>query len=398
MNVATFLRTWTTRMQVNMITILVRGWFRYDHSYGIVTTNLIRELRALNVEVVTQEMAIPCDTWIKTHPPDPNPLRPRHLPKIDLVYTQTYPHDVTIIKPGIPHLVFVTAEFGVLSSHAFRGDTLQPDITYTCPSHESILAVQKCIKGAPTLLVPHGVDQTVYWPMRTQTRELRILVIGAMTQNKGVQNMIPCISELVKRYPSAQFWFKCSDFLYTASANLLKLIDGTAFHINTDHLDEAAMRRLYNSCSIHVHLYLGEGFAMTPLEALACGTKIVVPALGSSTIYHQRVPSEANAVFETPCRAIPLENGGSYNEFKSDDIIATLVQAIESPPLNFELLRPTLDAFTWHQAAHRILNFLSSHRSSIVDYNETSRHFHQRQKTSCRHRRQVGQSSYQSTT
>jgi glycosyltransferase involved in cell wall biosynthesis len=90
---------------------------------------------------------------------------------------------------------------------------------------------------------------------------------------------------------------------YAASGALprLTLID--------DELDERELAALYRSCDVLVHPYRGEGFAMGVLEAMACGTPVIVTAGGPTDEF---CPPDAGWRIASVRAEFPEERVGAY--------------------------------------------------------------------------------------
>jgi glycosyltransferase involved in cell wall biosynthesis len=79
-------------------------------------------------------------------------------------------------------------------------------------------------------------------------------------------------------------------------------------------------------CDICVSPYLCEGFNLTPLEALATGTCVVVPRTGSTKEYIEDIYSNGGSeyIYYVESKEVDVENG-KVNEINIDDLINTVL-------------------------------------------------------------------------
>ena len=125
--------------------------------------------------------------------------------------------------------------------------------------------------------------------------------IGAMTQNKGVEILIVAYGILKKKNKNLKLILKDQSNLYEIKTDYLfekvkkseinekyKIINDDMMKdikIISDNLSLNEIRDLYSITDCYVSPYLAEGFNLTPLEAAACGTQIVITKGGSTDDY-----------------------------------------------------------------------------------------------------------------
>ena len=122
-----------------------------------------------------------------------------------------------------------------------------------------------------------------------------------MTQNKGVEDLIAAYGILKKKNKNLKLILKDQSNLYDRSANNpIKNMYDSKFNqkykifndqmykdmiIISENLNFKEIRNIYSITDCYVSPYKAEGFNLTPLEAAACGTQIVVTDGGSTDDY-----------------------------------------------------------------------------------------------------------------
>jgi glycosyltransferase involved in cell wall biosynthesis len=148
-------------------------------------------------------------------------------------------------------------------------------------------------------IIPHGVDCTIFRPSSTEERQswrranrispdcLTFLHVGAMTGNKGVQDLLRAFAIIAQLLPDAHLVLKGNDALYDSRRRLERLLDTflddasrqrvvTRLTYVGGRLTNQEMRELYGAADVYVSPYSAEGFNMPVLEAVACGLPVVV--------------------------------------------------------------------------------------------------------------------------
>jgi len=126
--------------------------------------------------------------------------------------------------------------------------------------------------------------------------------IGAMTQNKGIELLIAAYGILKKKFKNLKLLLKDQSNLYNLKPNELidkvtkseinnkyKIINDESLNdinIISKNLNFREIKEIYQITDCYVSPYLAEGFNLTPLEAAACGTQIIVTKGGSTDDYY----------------------------------------------------------------------------------------------------------------
>lgn len=159
-------------------------------------------------------------------------------------------------------------------------------------------------------VVPHGVDTSKLYPDADGRKRLRaklglsatdfvFLHVGAMTMNKNVLHILKSFYDVALQNECARLVLKANSTMYACNQQLSSyigyLIDnghidkkkwdeevGKRMHVIDGNLDFESMRWLFSACDCYLAPYMGEGFNLPVLEAMACGLPLIVTRGGST--------------------------------------------------------------------------------------------------------------------
>jgi len=320
-----------------MLRVLVEGWLHYPHSYSLVN---IRQLLALqrkeHIVLYVKELPPYRDEW---HPVDVNMILNdderqalKSIPlwngeEVDVVYRIAYPYDVSLpLRDAssncgegeniLPLVLFYTSEFGLLKDEHIVNGSVRTFVD-RCFSHR-IFPVTPSKWSAESLrrhkfdplVVPHGVDLDKFHPLDDGSRErfrkeydipesaFVFLNVGAMTGNKNVRLILKSFYRTCMLRNDVYLVLKGIGDLYSCHKNLndtlLQLVaDGSvtkkrwkALSPRLLFIDEMYSTKdlciLYNACDCYLSPYVGEGFNLPVLEAIATGLPVIVSKGGST--------------------------------------------------------------------------------------------------------------------
>jgi glycosyltransferase involved in cell wall biosynthesis len=306
--------------------------------------------------------------------------------KMDLVYSITYPYNVsTPIDPNTdtPKCVFYTSEFAMLDTNYFTLDDKQgfkevadvincierSNLYFTSPSLWSSHGLRAWgIEDGHNRIITHGVDTGIFKrnvAARTRVREfykvkdseILLLNIGAMTQNKGIVEIISALNDLVNKNKKTHYklLLKGTGDLYQSrgflevyfrimekngvmtGAEKVNLLDNHILFIDKT-FSYSTINELYNASDIYVSPYLAEGFGLVPLEALAGGLHVLVPKTGSTKEYMQDIFQNGGKDFIHYVDSVVVSgsNGFKQNVIQVEDIVHTLETFAENRRDDFE--------------------------------------------------------------
>ena len=372
--------------------ILIEGWRGINHSYAMVNQYQLLEMKAMGLGLQHLDLPFYNETWNLID--NDSGFEESDKQKIasiqaadfaqkqDITYRISYPYR---LYPAQSEKLFVfgTSEFQNIDGYIYE-NRLQEGInnrslTVVTPSNWSKIGFLKAgFDESRVVVVPHGVNQKIYKPIsdlrRKQFRDalnvsdedFLILSLGAMTSNKGVDVLIAAFTTLKGKYPYLKLALKDSSNLYSirirdvlaglyqqnpklASENISKSIISMS-----DNLTQNQLNGLYGAADCYVSPYRAEGFNLTPLEAAASGTPIVITKGGSTDDYFHE--SFALRIEST------LHKAGNITQLEPslDSLIEQLSHLIEGKAsrLNNSLAQQFIGKnFTWTVAANKLVDF-----------------------------------------
>ena len=163
------------------------------------------------------------------------------------------------------------------------------------------------------VVVPHGVNEKTFYLIPDEEKikvrkdygienDAFILTnIGAMTENKGVEILIAAYGILKKKIDNLKLILKDQSNLYGTKTDYLfdklkksefnnkyKIINDKMMNdiiVISKNLNLKEIRNLYSITDCYVSPYRAEGFNLTPLEAAACGSQILITKGGCTDDY-----------------------------------------------------------------------------------------------------------------
>ena len=313
--------------------ILVEGWTKWLTSYSLVNRNQLSHLHKYFAKTYYKEQKPFLPNWLELKPlaslnetvVDRQALRKGQY---DAVYRIQFPIDVSTVKDKVPTFLFYTAEYQAIEDpHRYTVyDSFQRLITKckdreiypVTPSHWSAQALHR--HGIESIVVPHGVDLTLFYP-RPRVADIRhglgisdedafvFLNIGNFLDTKSAHELIAAFLDLTLKYDDIYLIMKgistktypntrSPEWLIQAAKDHLKKSLAASNSKKLKHLDRMDVERvifvvddemsdedisdLYNVADCYVSPYKGEGFNLPVLEAMASGLPVIVTAGGST--------------------------------------------------------------------------------------------------------------------
>jgi len=200
-------------------------------------------------------------------------------------------------------------------------------------------------------VLPHGVDPALFRPMSTFERlqarallgvaadETLFVNVGVAMWNKGLDLLIRAFAQVRREFPRARLLLKDHQTMYRLG------VDRTIAELGRKHpgllddqvlagisvvstsLDLAQMRGLYAVADAYVSPYRAEGFNLPVLEAMACGTPVIVTAGGPTDDFCRDVPALAQRL---PARLGRAEDVSQMAGFYLEPDFDALVQAMRA--------------------------------------------------------------------
>lgn len=372
------------------MSVLIQGWRGINHSYALVNQfQLLALLKRQELAVFHEDLPFRRSEWnrssnhcglsiencalIDNIPPLNGPA--------EVVYRIAYPYR-TYGSDSRRVFCFGTSEFrSINETQLYRG--LENDRVYSnndvdivTPSHWSKQGfLNYGFRDEQVHVVPLGIDPGYFYPLTADekaharaevglpTDAFVYFNAGAMTSNKGIEHLLIAFAHICKIHPHAVLILKDQRNLYgiTAEEALGELNRRLSAPLDTAtvkriciigrNLSLGTMRLLYGVSDAYVSPYLAEGFNLTPLEAAACGTPIVVTEGGSTDDY-------AQPVFALKIASKVRQDGPrSLLEPNIDSLVACMESLIERKTPNIDMTKGApwvAENFSWDNAAQKL--------------------------------------------
>ena len=240
--------------------------------------------------------------------------------------------------------------------------------------------------GDGIVVVPHGVDGETFAPLQRDERALArrqmgiaedetlFVNVGVATWNKGLDLLIAAFAQVRQRHPRARLLIKENRGLYGLGVDSIvadvqrrqpALLDSqtlAGISVISESLGQQQLRTLYAVADAYVSPYRAEGFNLPVLEALACGTPVIVTAGGATDDFcpdalATRIPSRAGTTADAP------QDVGPFRLPDSDALIDAMQQVVlAGPPANAAARQLARDALvarhTWAGVARQLAGLM----------------------------------------
>lgn len=137
-------------------------------------------------------------------------------------------------------------------------------------------------------VIPNGVDCSRFSPagaqysLKTQ-RGFCFLFVGGAIHRKGLDLLLQAYVQAFSQADDVCLVIKSfgeNSHYALQSLGVEVPENGPEIEYIREDLSAEAMASLYRRCQVYVHPYRGEGFGMPILEAMACGTPVIIPDAG----------------------------------------------------------------------------------------------------------------------
>ncbi len=197
--------------------------------------------------------------------------------------------------------------------------------------------------------VPEGVDPEMFHPTNSSSIQRHfllpdryVLFIGSLQPRKNLGILLEAWRRLKVEVPNVSLVVAGTTGHVFRRIELPAGMERVTF---LGYVPEEDLPALYSGAEIFVLPSLDEGFGLTVLEAMACGTPVII--------------SKAGALPEVAGEAAIQVDPYSINE-----LTAAIKSLLSSEDLRSELREKGLDRarqFTWEQSAEQVWEVLSSH-------------------------------------
>lgn len=376
--------------------LLIEGWRGINHSYALVNQHqLLALLQFDNLRLFHRDVPFAMKHWARERNGDGFSASERR--RIDAIAPPTAGQFVDAVyriaapfrasRPGARTraVTFMPTEFGPTLEAACilpdqRHDFTRGDDVIVTPSRWSrARLIEFGFPAEKVLVVPHGVDATLFRPLSAEERsvsrarfglrddETVFLNISGVFWNKGVDVLLRAFAELRQRGRRVRLILKDQRDIYRQSIDALLGCVGAAhpavldsrtlgaITVISQNMDRTQLRLLYGLADAYVSPYRAEGFNLPVLESIATGTRVIVTRGGATDDFCD--PSVAVPVAARPVRRRDPRTGASAAHLEPD--LEAVIAAMESivarggsDPAKFAEGRArVIEAFTWRRAA-----------------------------------------------
>lgn len=301
--------------------ILISGWRGLPHSYAMVNQfQCLELLRREDVRLYFEDRPFADPAWQRATGlfSAEHERALTNIPHLrsgvvtDVEFRIAFPYDLVTPPRARRTFVFGTSEYQFVSpdyiservtladAHALHDGAM----TIITPSNWSRDGfVLSGADPARVVVVPHGVDTSLYHPpsdeQRSRSRarhnfsddEFVFINVGAMSGNKNIAMILRAFASVLREHPSAKLFLKGIDavfpskklFMTTALQTLAgddaALVLPRVVYVGGS-LKDVEMGEVYHAADCYVSPYIAEGFNLPVLEAAATGMPIICTAGG----------------------------------------------------------------------------------------------------------------------
>jgi glycosyltransferase involved in cell wall biosynthesis len=377
--------------------LLIEGWRGLPHSYAMVNQSQILELLGRpEISLAHRDLDLLVPQWkavsglysaeqerkiAAIRAPSPGE-------RFDAVYRIGGAIDFRASPRADRTVVFTTAEYRMIPRvytfdkrpiAATLAENATMVVTPSNWSREGLLASG----AAPerVVVVPHGVDRAVFWPMdetrREETRRAMgwngfiFITVGAGTLNKGIDLLLKATAIVRRKHPQTRLMVKGLDELYHSDRSLAMMMRGlgeqdakevgSILHYRGGAAPFEDMAMLYQLADAYVAPYRAEGFCLPALEAAACGAPVICTAGGPTDDF---IRDEFGLRIRSKLTENPDHHGetGTYLEPELDHLVELMCRVIEKPEIGRRAREAgpkfVQENFTWGHAVERLLPVL----------------------------------------
>jgi glycosyltransferase involved in cell wall biosynthesis len=259
-------------------------------------------------------------------------------------------HSITTRYKGIFPTTWTRAAYwNVLGTHLFRRSVRVVAVSRFVAD---FLVEALGVDPAKVVVIPNGVDPR-FRPLEAHEvaatlppaleRHVFLLAVGNVVPVKNHLTVVRAFRKLVRRFPELHL-VVCGrdDHPYSARVKAAVAEAGLTTRVHfLGFLDGDALVPLYNRATLLLLPSLTEGFALSALEAMACGTPVIASATGGAS----EICGDAVALVDDPLDV--------------DAWVATTEQLLASPSRRKSMSRAgraRASTFTWDATAGAVLD------------------------------------------
>jgi glycosyltransferase involved in cell wall biosynthesis len=374
----------------------VEGWRKINHSYAVVNQFQLLELLK-RPELTLSHLDLPY-----LHPHWGERQNGIGLSKQDIlsldrlasasvqtaceaIYRISSPLDLHHNIKQARLAVFAVTELGLeaptsIQLNEMRQFEAQGGLIITPSTWSAHLIMEHGFAPSVVKVIPHAASEQYFFPQEAGNilaqrqalgfvqDEVLLLNIGAPLWNKGLDILIKAFAIAHQKRSNLRLIIKDQQKTYGLSGNdfiraelvrhgLLTESILNAITLLSVNLNLPQMNSLYNCADWYISPYRAEGFNLPALEAMACGTPVIVTGGGATDEFVFGSPNHRLKAKEYRQATIQNRTIGAYREPELDELIQLLL-AIEPKKLPAQCLA-TPPFCSWALAADRLASLFS---------------------------------------
>ncbi len=374
--------------------ILIEGWRGINHSFSLVNQWQIIELLKTS-NIFFKDVPFISNHWNKKHNSSGFDNNIENLinkipiaginQNFDITYRISCPFDFSENFKSKLLFIFGTCEYKYLYQNNYKNNSPEKirknkNIFIHVPSNWSKEGfINVGFEEDQIIVIPHGVNMSdfnllsneeiknIKKKFKIKDENIILTNIGAMSENKGIELLVSAYGILKKKYKNLKLILKDQSNLYGITTNyIFEKIEKSQFNkkfkiINDEMIKDIIiisknlcireLREIYSITDCYVSPYLAEGFNLTPLEAAACGTQIVITKGGSTDDYFNKCMG-----YQIESEEIKRQDNSYVLRPKIDSLINILDQKIINKLDSFQLERSNFvnKNFSWNVVVNKL--------------------------------------------
>ena len=181
-------------------------------------------------------------------------------------------------------------------------------------------------------VVPHAIDHDLFYPMKDEQKfppnKINVVMVSDYNPRKRIDIAVKSLSN----DPDIEFYHIGPNNAWTNIRNRLQNLRAGAKNIHfLGEMDIKSIRSYISSADFFLFLTDNEGFGLPPLEALACGTNVIVSDL---EIFHETMGDVANYVKNENFSSTLVKKLLSHKKKKEELVSQSMKYSIDSLALN----------------------------------------------------------------
>lgn len=150
-------------------------------------------------------------------------------------------------------------------------------ITGSYFTKEEIIQRVKCSPDKISVIY-HGINHTIFHPngQKKFDGQKYILAVGSIEPRKNLKNLLLAYTQFEEAFKARYHLYLVGDKGWN-NDEIISLIEGMKCWVHpTGFVNDEKLAEYYRNASIFVYPSFYEGFGIPPLEAMACGTAVVI--------------------------------------------------------------------------------------------------------------------------